>query len=176
VTWNPIEDPTDECLLAGYATPGLCEVVGASSPRKWDEQAGYAMTGAILLYRGIGLAHFTLRFRLFTLTHWDQWEIIKPVLLRPPVGRRAKALDVNHPVLNEVGISQLVVEDVTAPEQVEDGVWQIEVKCIEWRRYSLGASKPDGAEATPADPREVEIGDLDGEAQRKRLALDEGNP
>jgi hypothetical protein len=176
MTWNPIEQPVDECWLGGYATPGICEVVGASSPRKWDEQAGYAMSGAILIYRGTGLAHFSLNLKLYTLEHWNTWDLIKPILMRPPVGKRANALDVVHPVLNEVGISQLVIEDVGAPEQVEDGVWSISIKCIEWRRYGLGVSKPDGSEATPADPRDVEIGELTDERNMSQLAADGGNP
>lgn len=175
-TWNPIELPADRCLLGGYPTPGLLEVSGASSPRKWDEQAGYAMTGAILIYRGIGLSHFTLRFKLLTVEHWEQWAQIRPILLRPAIGHRASALDVDHPVLNEVGITHIVIEDVSAPEQVEDGVWQIEAKCIEWRRYGMALGKPDGAEATPADPREARIKELNDENQALRLARDKGNP
>lgn len=174
--WNPIQEPTDRCLLGGYPTPGLCEVSGASSPRKWDEQAGYAMTGAILIYRGIGLSHFTMRFKLYTTEHWLQWSEIRPILLRPPLGTRARALDVDHPVLNEVGITHLVIEDVSAPEQVEDGVWSIEAKCIEYRRYKQALSKPDAAAATPVDPLEVEIGRVNDENQVMKTALDPGNP
>jgi hypothetical protein len=175
-TWNPIDAPIDRCLLGGYLTPGLCEVAGASSPRKWDEQAGYAMTGAILIYRGTALSRFALRFKLLTAEHWEEWAAIRPILLRPPIGQRAKALDVDHPQLNEVGITHLVVEDVTAPEQTEDGVWTIECKCIEWRRYGTALSKPDGADATPADPNEQRIGELSDEAQALKAARDKGNP
>lgn len=175
-TWNPIDAPQDRALIADRLTPGLCEITGASSPRKWDEQAGYAMTGAILIYRGIALAHFSMRFRLFTREHWEEWAAIRPFLLRPPVGKRARALDVQHPVLDEVGISQMVIEDVTAPEQTEDGVWQIELKCIEWRRYTISTAKPDGSEATPVDPLQVELGEVVDEYNRNKLALDKGNP
>jgi hypothetical protein len=176
VTWNPLTQPTDRCKIAGVDTPGLCEVTGASSPRKWDEQAGYAMTGAILIYRGNALARFTMRFKLYTLTHWTQWAAIRPLLLRAPVGKRSHALDVDHPVLTEVGISQMVLEDVTAPEQVEDGVWQIELKCIEWRRYSVSVGQADGSEATPEDPRQKKIREVRDANQVKQLALDKGNP
>lgn len=175
-TWNPIDAPQDRALIADRLTPGLCEITGASSPRKWDEQAGYAMTGAILVYRGIGLAHFSMRFKLFTREHWEEWAAIRPFLLRPPVGQRARALDVQHPVLDEVGISQMVVEDVTAPEQSEDGVWTIELKCIEWRRYKISTAKPDGSEATPEDPLQTEFGEAMDEFNRNNLALDPGNP
>lgn len=176
MTWNPIQNPTDVCLLGGVKTPGICEITGASSPRKWDKKAGYAMTGAILVYHGIDLSAFTISLKLYTLEHWTGWEVIKPLLMRPPIGRVAKALDVVHPVLNEVGISQLVVEDVSAPEQVEDGVWLIAIKCIEWRRYKIDVGTPDGSEATPADPRQVEIQALWDEGQLKKMAADGGNP
>ena len=70
----------------------------------------------------------------------------------------------------------LVVEDVTATEQTEDGVWTIECKCIEWRRYGQALSKPDGADATPVDPNEQRIGELSDEAQALKAARDKGNP
>jgi hypothetical protein len=201
-TWNPIDYPTDRCLIGGYPTPGLCEVQGASSPRKWDEQAGYAMSGAILIFRGRALSRFTLTFRLFTVEHWQQWADIRPILTSPPSTKKptgpegsavllgaggpiegggvgftvSKALDIDHPVLSEVGITHIVIEDTTAPEQTEDGVWTISVKCIEWRRISRGVSKPDGAQKEPTDPLQVELEGLNSEAQRKKAALDGGNP
>ena len=176
LTWDPLNSPVDQCTIAGYLTPGLCEVTGASSLRKWEEQAGYAMAGAIVFYRGVALSHFTMTFRLFTEQHWQQWADIRPILMRKPkVGATTLALDVDHPVLNEVGISQMVIEEIAAPEQTEDGVWTIELKCIEWRRYTLAAAKADGAEATPVDPLQVEIGELSSEIQLTKAAVDKGN-
>lgn len=189
-TWNPIEYPTDRCVIGGYPTPGLCEVQGAGSPRKWDEQAGYAMSGAILIYRGHANSHFNLTFRLFTSEHWQQWAEIRPILLTAPKGSTApvdgggvgvaitksKALDIDHPVLAEVGITHIVVEDVSAPEQSEDGVWTIVVKCIEWRRFSIGIGKPDGAQQEPTDPLQLELDGINSDNQMKQAALDKGNP
>jgi len=175
--WNPIDLPVDRCFLGGYGTPGLLEVSGAGLLNKWDELAGVAMTGAILRYMGRRPSRFTLRFKLLTGEHWQQWAEIRPVLTRPPINKNNTALDVDHPVLNEVGITHLVVEELSAPEQVEDGVWQIEVKCIEWRRFGMVPATPiDAAAATPFDPREAQIQQLLDEHQQLVLARDRGNP
>lgn len=190
-TWNPIDAPTDRCLIGGVLSPGVCEVQGASAPRKWEEKAGYAMTGAILVYRGIALARFTLVFRLYTTEHWEEWARVRPMLLKAPVGQISelegagigliptRALDVDHPLLNEVNISHMVVEEVGAPEQTEDGVWTIQVKCIEWRRIGRGIGKPDGSQANETDPDAARLrvlGALNDENQMLKAALDKGNP
>lgn len=164
MAWDPLTQPVDKAVFAGRPTPGLCEVLGAGSARKWEENGGYGMSGAILVYRGIALCHFDLNLTLWNDDHWAEWEQFREVVQRPPLGRFARASQIYHPVLNEAGIHACVIENVTAPEQIENGVWQIVIKCIEWRVYKLSQSKPDGAEATPVDPRQAKIGDLAGEA------------
>lgn len=174
MTWNPLTQPTDKLTLGGRESPGLCEVVGAASGRKWDELAGYAMSGAILVYRGIKLSHFNIRLKLLTEKDWDDWEKFRPVLMRPPIGKIARTLDIVHPQLDEVDIHHCVIEEVKQPVQEDDGVWIIEIACIESRVHKKSVSQPDAAENTPVDPRDVAIGELKG--QRDALANDAGNP
>jgi len=174
MAWNPITQPTDRLTLGGRPSPGLVEVLGASSGYKWDELASYAMSGALLVFRGRKLSHFKLNFTLWTVQHWAEWESFRGLLIRPPLGQLIRGLDVVHPVLNEVGIQHLVIEDVAAPEQVQDGVWSIVVSCIEWRTPRPGKAKVDGSEATPEDPWDLVLGRLT--EQFNALATDPGNP
>jgi hypothetical protein len=177
MTWNPLTQPTDKVILGGLETPGLAEVLGASSARKWDILSGQGMSGGILIYRGIEPSQFTIRIRLLTEVDWDDWARFRPIVLRPPIGKIARTFDITHPVLNEVNIHACVIKDVTAPTQGEDGEWVIEITCIESRVPRRSRSKPDAAEATPFDPREQKIKDLTAErdAQRDALANDPGN-
>lgn len=155
--WNPITDAVDKARLAGIPTPGICEIIGAGSPRKWDERTGYGWSGAWLVYQGIALSHFSIVLTLYTQSDWDDWDTFRPIVARAPIGTRPKAIGVYHPVLAEVGITSLVVEDVKAPQQIGDGEWIISIDCIEWRQPKFGFAKPDGAEATPNDPVDQEI-------------------
>jgi hypothetical protein len=148
VTWNPIEQPTDYALIAGKRTPGLCDVVGAGSPRAWDERRGYGLSGSTVVFRGTRLADFTLRLRLYTVDDWSAWAEFKPTVLRPPAGERARALDIVHPQLAEVEIAACVIKDVKAPVKTSpEGEWTIEIMCQEFRRpvvavAPIGSSAP----------------------------------
>lgn len=164
MTWNPFTDePSDKVWLAQQWSPGLCDIEGANSPRNWEELPGYGWSGALLRFKGIGLAHFSLKFRLYTGDEWNEWLRFKGLVYRPPLGRRPRALDVWHPILVSQGIYALVVEDLEQEMQTEDGVWTVGFKCIEWRMPKYSLSTPDGAKATPVDPYEQQIEQLDKE-------------
>lgn len=138
--WNPLEQPVDFATVAGRRTPGLCEIENVGSPRQWDERRGYGVSGATLVYRGLRLASFTMKLRLYTEADWQAWHDWKPVVDRPPTGERAQALDIVHPLLEEVGIRSAVVEDVIAPRQTADGEWTAEIRWKEWRRPVVTAT------------------------------------
>ena len=156
--WNPIEQPTDKLLLSGMPSPGVCEILGASSPRNWNEQSGPGWSGGLLVYQGIKLCHFTALFNLYELSHWDEWQLFRPLVMRPPLGSRPRTHTIWHPLLAEVNIHACVVEDVRAPQQIGDGQWVVDVAFIETRLPKHGAPiKPTAADAKPVDPYEQEI-------------------
>lgn len=147
ISWDPISQPVDHALVAGVRTPGLCEVVNAGSPRQWDERRGYALSGSTLVFRGIRLADFSLRLRLYSPEDWRAWHEFAPVVARPPQGERSTALDIVHPILEEVGIRSAVVLDVVAPAQTADGEWTVEVRMKEFRRPVVTVAPVDGSSA-----------------------------
>lgn len=168
MTWNPLgespsrETPTrpgdgDQIWLTQRWSPGLCDITGANSPREWEERKGYGFSGALVVFRGIGLARFSVKFRLYTSQDWIDWANFKPLVDKPPLGKRPRAQDIWHPLLVDQGIYSVVVEDLGQPEQTADGEWTIEVKLVEYRSPKYALSKPDGVTASPADPRELEI-------------------
>ena len=157
MTWNPLDDSVDKATIGGQLTPGICEIVGADSPRAWDERTGYGLSGATVYFHGIKLSHFSIRFRLYTTQDWDDWHTFRPLVDRPPIGKRPRSLDCVHPLLEDLGISSIVIEDVLVPEQTDDGEWTIELKVIEFRQPKFGMAKPEGSTATPVDPVEAEI-------------------
>ena len=162
MTWDPETQSCDYILLSGKKSPGFAEVVGAASIRKWDERPGFGLSGAFSVFTGRGLAHFTVRLRLYTPEDWSEWYAWKPIVDKLPTrrggsGKDTGTLDIWHPLLEALDIRAVAVEEVRAPEQTDHGEWTIEIKFIEFRHPKLTLAKPEGSAATPVDPVEEEI-------------------
>lgn len=160
MTWNPNTDPVDYAELGGQRTPGVCEVMGAGSPRQWDEGRGPGLSGARLRFRGLRLGRPILRIKLVSEQDFADWETFRSVVQRPPLGERPRALDIVHPILEDVGIRSVVVEDVSQLTQTDDGEWTVEIKLIEHRPVVRAAATVDGSRQTTVDPLDAEIEDL----------------
>ena len=121
----------------------------------WDERRGFALSGARVVFRGIGLARPIVTLRLVTSADFDAWHDWRELVQRPPIGERGRrAQDVWHPILEDLEIVSVVVEDVAQPVQVEDGVWDIAIKFIEYRRPVVTLETIGSSEAAPTDPIE----------------------
>ncbi len=166
MTWDPLAQPVDYILLAGEKSPGLADVRMADSPRRWDERNGYGLSGATVVYRGAGLSHFSVFLRLYSQTDWANWHDWKRLVDKPPVGKRPRAQDIWHPLLEDLEIKSVVVEDVLQADQTDDGEWTIEIKFIQFRRPVFALAKPEASTATPADPVEAQIGELTKQVQQ----------
>lgn len=162
MTWNPNEEPVDYVELAGQRTPGLAEIIGAGSPRQWDEARGPGLSGARLRFRGLRLSRFMIRIRLFTTQDFADWEAFRSVVQRPPLGERPRAIDIVHPITTDAGINSVVVEDVSQMTQTDDGEWTIEIKLIEHRPPLPAAAVIDGSSQATTDPLDLEIEALSG--------------
>jgi hypothetical protein len=160
MTWNPLDEPYDKIWLAQVWSPGIADIAGASSPRKWEEREPHGSSGATVVFKGIGLAHFSVKLRLYTALDWDEWERFKPLVDKPPDDKDPRAIDIWHPILVDQGIFSAVVEDVGPPEQTDDGEWTIEIKFSEYREPKPALAKLKGAKATPVDPLQEEIAAL----------------
>jgi hypothetical protein len=79
---------------------------------------------------------------------------------RPPGGERPRALDIVHPVLEDVEIRSVVVENVSQMTQTDDGEWTVEIQLIEHRPVVRAAAVIDGSHQDTTDPLDAEIEDL----------------
>lgn len=165
MTWNPIDSPCDYILLAQQKSPGIAEVVGASSPRAWDEREGFGISGSFSVFKGRRLAKFSVRLRLYTPEDWAGWHAWKPLVDKLPTRRGSKGadsgvLDIWHPLLEALDIRAVAVTDVMQPVQEDAGEWVVEIKLIEFRHPKLTLAKPEAAAATPHDPVDEVINGL----------------
>lgn len=116
------------------------------------------MSGATVVFHGIKLSRFTIKFHLYTKADWADWNAFRPVVFKVPTPKNPRALNIAHPLLAELHIGAIVIEDILVPEQTDDGEWTIELKVIEFRKpKQAGAAKPEGAIATPVDPIEQDM-------------------
>ena len=174
MTFNPITQPVDYILLANRRSPGLAVVSNASSPRRWDVRRGYALSGARVVYRGNDLARPVVTLRLLSEDDFSDWHDWRSLLDRPSPGpsirsaittieirrallRGARPMDIWHPILEDLGISAVVVEDVAQPVQVADGEWNVEIKFIEYRRPIRTLQTAEAPQERPTDPVDQEI-------------------
>lgn len=157
MTFNPLDEPVDHILLAGQRSPGLAVVTNADSLRRWDERRGYALSGARVVFRGIGLARPVVTLRLLSAEDWAAWHEWRPLVQRPPVGERARAQDIWHPILEDLEIVSVVVENVLQPVQVADGEWNVVLKFIEFRRPIPTLETVGASQSRPATAAEKSI-------------------
>lgn len=146
---DPIAQPVDYILLANRRSPGIAEVTGASSDRQWDIRKGFALSGARLRYKGLGLATFTVTLKLVSSADWAAWHDWRALVQRPPVGVRARAQDIWHPILEDLEISQAVIQKVGQPNQAADGVFEIPILFLEHRAPVRINEEINGSEEAP---------------------------
>lgn len=169
--FSPLAEPVDHILLAGSKSPGVCDVTEASSVRRWDERRGFGLSGATSVYRGIALAHPVVTFRLYTEQDWLEWALFALLLVKPPLGTRPRAMDIWHPILEDLDIRSVGVEKLDQPVMSDDsGVWSIKCKFIEYRPLQPALSIPDGSQATPLSENDRMIAELTGRIQMRSLA------
>jgi hypothetical protein len=164
--FNPITSPVDYILLANQRSPGLAEVEGAASLREWVERNGYGVTGGFSVFKRRKLAHFSVKLRLYTADDWTAWHAWKPLVNKLPTRRGGNApasgnLKIDHPILADLDITAAGVEKVSQPVQTADGEWTITIDFIEFRAPAVTLAKPEGAKATPVDPYDQKIMELE---------------
>ena len=136
----------DFVLLGGAKTPGLAYPTGAGAPVNWDRQKGWGYSGATLIYTGADLSDFDVIVEMWERSHWRDWNDFARVLEKPPVGVRAKALEIVHPLINRAPwkITQAVVRNPTQFEQSPTGKWAMRIQLTAFRAPLPALGKPNG--------------------------------
>lgn len=161
MAFDPVANPIDYFTLAGERSPGTATIEDSDLASNWDERRGFGTSGAISIYRGFKLAHPVAKIVLTTSQHFTEWASFSAALKRPPPRTRPRAMDIWHPILEDIGIRSVSVENLGQPVQTADGEWTVIVKFIEYRRPRLALARPDGSDGGEAvDPVDAEINAL----------------
>lgn len=166
MSYDPNLTPVDFILLSDQRSPGVATIEGAGIPLKWDEQNGYGFSGAFAIFRGLKISNFTVKLRLDAEQDWIEWDTWRPLVARPPFGRRPTARDIWHPWLEMLEIRSVVTEFVGQPEDQDDGSFVIPIKFKAWRPPKLSLAKPKSSEPKQStDPVDQLIERLTGQVQ-----------
>lgn len=163
MSFDPVTEPIDFVRINGKTSPGVAVIKGASSPRQWDERRAFGMSGAISISRGSKLAHFSAVVSVWTAEQFAALaEWMAPLRALPAGfrGRSARNFSIWHPILEDLGIREVGVEDILQPIERDPGLWEHEIKLIEYRRPKLTLAKTEGSEGDPRaerDPYDVMI-------------------
>lgn len=134
----------DYIILQGQRSPGICTISGAGDPRNWTEQPGYGRAGATLTYSGNPLSKFDVTMQIWNDKDLQDWLEFAPLTRKPKPVRDPGCLLIEHPILAEIGITQVVVDDRTQLSQTGDGVWSVTVNFRTYNKPRPILLKPDG--------------------------------
>ena len=82
----------------------------------------------------------------------------EPLLERAPTGRRARAMDIWHPILEDQGVTSVLVENVSQPVKTNDsGEWSITIAFCEYRKPAPALSSPSGSDTQQLTPEELAL-------------------
>lgn len=159
MAWDPVTAPCDYIVLAGQKSPGYADIFGAYDERELAVRQPPFSTGAVILYKRRKLAEFSVRIRLYTMEEHAAFSTWRPVIDAKPDSRtKAQALDIWHPLLEQLDIKAVVIKSVSQLDQTADGEWSIDVEMIESRDIPKQTlAKLEGAKANPKDPVDQKI-------------------
>lgn len=132
---NPLEDPIewDTFLINGFESPGVCDIDSASISYKWDEKEGPGTRGSTTTYRGLKLAHFTIKLRFWDNEQIDEWDDFQKKILELDAKKvPLKAGTIDHPKLTRLGITSVVSENIGALTHEGAGLYSVTVGFIQF--------------------------------------------
>lgn len=157
----------DYVILNGIRTPGRATITGAGSPRTWDKQKGWAMSGATLIFTGDDLSDFEVHVDIWEDRHWTEWTPIAKLLEKRSTGLGAKFLNIIHPQLYRapLRITAVAVRDVSQWTKSKSGLWSCTIALTDWKAPKPALGKPDAS----IDKPEQGIADFSNDPQIKAL-------
>lgn len=145
---NPRDPALNYVVVNGVQSPGRAQLTGVAAPYKYDVQEGYGLSGATTIFRGRGVARFTLTISLWRPEHFIAWPFFA-ALLEPPKTSKPLVVQMRHPLLSMADIEAVAVESLGAPERQSNGVWTATISLLEYRPPKPALVKPRGAIPSP---------------------------
>jgi hypothetical protein len=150
---DPITVPNliDLANIGGVLTPGTIApkgITGFSRKRDWDVKKSKGSSGATITDTGAPPAEGSIKLLLWRrefdppdfVDDFVNWETLRAVLDTAKGDKsKVQALTIIHPMINQQGITDVVVKDYTPLQDEGGGLWSVTITLLEWR-----APKPAG--------------------------------
>ena len=123
-----LENSWDEIRVAGKLWPpeisshdyAKFTIKGAKRAYKWDIQEGFGVQGCVEVYRGWTPQPFSIEFFLWDSELYRAWADFQPVFQYDGTKRiTQQPINISHPMLANLAIRQVIVEDIGAIEMVD---------------------------------------------------------
>lgn len=166
----------DAVTVAGQVWHGKIEIKGARRAYKWDIKDGMGQQGALETYRGQTPTPFTITFYIWEDAQYTAWLSFVKLFQYNAVKTQPKPVAIYHPMLDTLGIGQILCEDIGAVEKVsEDLMFSVTVSLREFfRPLPVSPVTPDAASnGDPNDDRtDPRVKKLQAANGAKQQALD----
>lgn len=115
----------DQIVISGTRWSGKIDVRGARRAYKWDIKDAPGIQGATQTYWGWKPERFTLVFGIWTDDQYTAWTQLVPLFRYDGVkpGSRVKPVNVYHPTLDTLGITQIICLHIGAVEKMSDDLY-----------------------------------------------------
>lgn len=146
---DPTSSELNYVLVNGIPSPGRAQLTGVKVPYSWDIQQSYGREGAVTIFRGRGIAKFTLTLTMWLKEHFIAWPFFAALLEPPKPPKPPLVVQMGHPVLSAADIKAVSVESIGQPERQPNGFWVATIQLLEYRPPLPALMKPRGAIPAP---------------------------
>ena len=133
----PIQDIV---YVQGNGNPGICKISGFRRKFHWDKKGGKGAWGQDITATAKDAAIGKLLFYVWTEFQFVQWETFLPLFSYDPTRTKLQAVTIFIPMLQDLGITQIVAESIGPFEHQGASLWTREIDVIEWSPPPKGAA------------------------------------
>lgn len=149
---NPFENPQvwDVIRVGQVVSPGLCDVGEFLRSYGYDIKKGKGMAGAKLTLTTKPPTEGSFELIIWTPAQARAWDKFLPLLDYDPSKTTAKAIDIYHPALADIGVKSIVVKDIGSWMHKGKGKYSRKLAVIEYFPESKKnvTSSPNGSKST----------------------------
>jgi hypothetical protein len=153
---NP--DVIDRVKLAGKWSPGFVKFSGHELAAVWDVKKGNGIKGASMTLKEIPPIEFSATFSLPTAEDAAEWNAFRDLIKSTIASSQTKALDIEHPDINELDIASVVMRSLGGRARDGQGGQTITVKFQVYAPPQKKGGSPSGSKSgtgkspAPLDP------------------------
>jgi hypothetical protein len=152
-------------------SPGIATIVDAADERNIDELKGFGISKPFSRFLGRKLARFSIKLQLYGPADYQAWNIFRGIISILPTQKIPNAMDIWHPQLEEIGVRAFQLLKLPQAVQEQDGIWSVDIKCIEFAGApKVAVIKPTASAGKPTDPNADVKAQLASARQADQLA------